>query len=100
MGDKEAAKAAKDEGNKEFQAENYENAIRKYDEAIRLDPDEVQYPANRAMVHLKMKKWKEAEEDCDAALAINPDFGKVSFIFICYIPYIYGSECPPLKEGY
>ena len=77
MVDKEAAKAAKDEGNKEFQANNFENAINCYSEAIQLDPEEVQYPSNRAMVYLKMEKWKEAEDDCNTALTINPEFGKV-----------------------
>ena len=78
MGDKEAAKAAKHQGNKEFKADNFEAAIECYDKAIKLDPEEVQYPANRAMVHLKMEKWEEAEKDCDAALVIDPEFGKVS----------------------
>ena len=30
------------------------------------------------MVNLKMEKWEEAEKDCDAALVIDPEFGKVS----------------------
>ena len=77
MVDKERAKAAKDEGNKEFQADNFESAIKCYSEAIQLDPEEVQYPTNRAMVYLKMEKWKEAEDDCNTALTIDPDYGKV-----------------------
>merc|ERR1719474_1540136 len=34
------------------------------------------YPANRAMVYLKMQKWEEAEKDCSTALDINPKYAK------------------------
>ena len=77
MPDKAAAKVSKDAGNVEFKAGRYENAIKCYDTAIELDPDEVMYPANRAMVYLKMQKWEEAEKDCCTALEINPKYAKV-----------------------
>ena len=77
MTDKAAAKVSKDAGNVEFKAGRYDNAIKCYDKAIELDAGEVMYPANRAMVLLKMKKWEEAEKDCTAALEIDPKYTKV-----------------------
>ena len=34
------------------------------------------YPANRAMANLKLKNWKEAEEDCTRALRHDPTYEK------------------------
>ena len=79
MPDKAAAKVSKDAGNVEFKAGRYENAVKCYDTAIELDPEEAMYPSNRAMVFLKMSKWNEAEEDCTAALKIDPKLAKVHF---------------------
>ena len=77
MPDKAGAKVAKDAGNVEFKAGRYENAIKCYDSAIELDPEEAMYPANRAMVYLKMKKWAEAESDCSTAIGLDPKSAKV-----------------------
>ena len=77
MPDKAAAKISKDAGNVEFKAGRYDNAIKCYDTAIEMDPEEAMYPSNRAMVYLKMKKWEEAEKDCTAALEIDPKYTKV-----------------------
>ena len=46
-------------------------------QCIELDPEEVIYPANRANVYLRMKKWSEAEADCTNALKMNPKHPKV-----------------------
>ena len=78
MTDKAGAKKAMADANVEFKAGKYEAALEKYDEAVKLDPGEVMYVANRANVYLKMKKWKEAEEDCTAALKINENYAKVN----------------------
>ena len=37
------------------------------------------YPANRAMANLKLKNWKEAEEDCTRALRHDPTYEKALF---------------------
>ena len=84
MGDKAGAKKAMAEANVEFKAGNYSAAASLYSKAVELDPGEVTYPANRANVYLKMKKWEEAEKDCDDALKINPKFAKV--INLTYSP--------------
>ena len=79
MGDKAAAKKMMSEANTEFKAGKLESALEKYTKAIELDPKEVMYPANRANIYLKMKKWKEAEDDCKDALKINNNYAKVKF---------------------
>ena len=78
MGDKEAAKKAMNAANVDFKAKNFEGALEKYTEAIKLDPDESTYPSNRANVYLKLKKWKEAETDATTALKMKPNHAKVN----------------------
>ena len=80
MGDKAAAKKLMSEANTDYKSGKYDPAIEKYTKAIELDPKEVMYPANRAMVYLKMKKWTEAEEDCTSALKINNKYAKVFIV--------------------
>ena len=77
MTDKAAAKKSMSDANVDFKAGNYAGSLEKYTKAIELDPGEVMYPANRANVHLKMKNWAEAENDCTSALKINPKYAKV-----------------------
>ena len=77
MGDKAAAKKMMAEANAEYKAGKLESALEKYSKAMELDPKEVMYPANRANIYLKMKKWKEAEKDCTDALKINNNYAKV-----------------------
>ena len=79
MGDKAAAKKAMSEANTAFKAKKYEESIEKYTKAVELDPKDATYPANRANVYLKMQKWTEAEQDCDAALKIKKDHAKVAY---------------------
>ena len=44
---------------------------------MKLDPSEDVYPANRANVYLKMKRWEEAEKDCTEAIKLDPKASKV-----------------------
>ena len=83
MGDKAAAKKAMSEANVDFKAGKYEGSIEKYTKAMELDPKEVMYPANRANVYIKMKKWEEAEKDCTDALKINSNYAKVVKCLSC-----------------
>ena len=54
-------------------------------QAMKLDPGEDVYPANRANVYLKMKKWEEAETDCTDAIKLDPKASKVVRDFSCNI---------------
>lgn len=60
-------------------------------QAMKLDPGEDIYPANRANVYLKMKKWEEAETDCTEAVKLDPKASKVATDFLIGI-YLYLSR--------
>ena len=92
MGDKKAASAAKNSGNAgnaNFKKGAYEEALANYSTAIQLDPANVMYPANKAMVHLKMEKWEEAEQDCDQAIEMDDKYAKVKLLHIWSDIYIF-----------
>ncbi len=41
---------------------------------------------NRAVAYIKLKKFKEALQDCEQALAINPQFAKAHLrAYACYV---------------
>ena len=82
MGDKKEAVAAKDAGNAAFKKGDYEAALVSYETAIKLEPDNAVYIANKAMVHLKMKNWEQAETDCNQAVELDAKYAKVKLIFI------------------
>ena len=75
----------KDQGNIEFKAGNYDNAIRYYTESIEIDHGHkslvsVLY-ANRAIIFAKLKKYREAIADCDKSIEANEKYSKVPFSF-------------------
>ena len=83
----------KDQGNIEFKARNYDDAIRYYTESIEMDHGHkslvsVLY-ANRAIVLVKLKKYREAIADCDKSIEANEKYVKVPFLFISYISNTY-----------
>eukprot|EP00899_Mesostigma_viride_P019857 jgi/Mesvir1/27873/Mv20060-RA.1 len=66
------AEEAKEKGNVAFKAGNYAEAVQHYTKALRLGGgDSGVYLSNRAMAHLKLGNFKEAEEDCTAALKLD-----------------------------
>ncbi|KAG2446713.1 hypothetical protein HYH02_008278 [Chlamydomonas schloesseri] len=62
-------------GNDLFKAGEYDSAYECYSRSVELQPTCLGH-ANRAMALLKMKRWKEAVDDCDAALALDPLYVK------------------------
>ncbi|KJE92742.1 hypothetical protein CAOG_03651 [Capsaspora owczarzaki ATCC 30864] len=75
-----AANKLKNEGNKLFNASNYTEAIAKYTQAIELCPatekERAKFYCNRAACHAKQSAHALVIEDCNAALAIDPAYGK------------------------
>lgn len=69
------AAALKDQGNKLFQAQYYDDAISCYSQSIDAHPTAVAY-ANRAIAFLKLARPLEAEADCTAALQLDPSYVK------------------------
>ncbi len=52
-----------------------------YSRSLALDARSVNSWANRAMVELKLCEWAEAEEDCSAALRLDPACVKVGVLW-------------------
>ncbi|WCJ43057.1 Tetratricopeptide repeat (TPR)-like superfamily protein [Euphorbia peplus] len=69
------ATSEKELGNEYFKQKKYKEAIECYSRSIALSPTAVAY-ANRAMAYLKIKKFREAEDDCTEALNLDDRYIK------------------------
>ena len=67
-----ASEALRLQGNEAFSAARYEEAVGLYTDALGHTPRSAVLYANRALALLKLHAHAEAEEDCDAALLIEP----------------------------
>lgn len=66
-------------GNNAISSKNYEGAVQLYTEALELSPDGPQshvYYCNRAAAHCHLNNYIEAVEDCQASVALVPDYVK------------------------
>ncbi|KAG7470083.1 hypothetical protein MATL_G00135580 [Megalops atlanticus] len=75
----EAAKRAearftslKQEGNDCVKRGQFQEAVEKYSECLKLKPDECAVYTNRALCYLKLELFGEAKQDCDTALHMEP----------------------------
>ncbi|KAL3157883.1 hypothetical protein ABBQ32_012294 [Trebouxia sp. C0010 RCD-2024] len=70
----------RDEGNKHFGAKDYAKALESYDKALKLIPathqDKPLLHSNKAACHMMAKKYKEATNECTAALEVAPGYHK------------------------
>ncbi|KAF7773121.1 hypothetical protein Agabi119p4_5288 [Agaricus bisporus var. burnettii] len=62
------AEKEKEKGNTAFRKGNFEDAIKYYEAAYRIDPEIPHYQLNLAAAHLKLTNWLEAEKACTKAL--------------------------------
>lgn len=69
------ATSEKDLGNEYFKQRKFNEAIDCYSRSIALSPTAVAY-ANRAMAYLKIRRFKEAEDDCTEALNLDDRYIK------------------------
>ncbi|XP_038108091.1 E3 ubiquitin-protein ligase CHIP isoform X2 [Culex quinquefasciatus] len=69
----------KDQGNRMFSARKYEDAINLYTKAIIKNPTNATYFTNRALCHIKMKRWDSSCTDCRRALDMDPNLVKGHF---------------------
>lgn len=69
------ATSEKDLGNEYFKQRKFNEAIECYSRSIALSPTAVAY-ANRAMAYLKIRRFKEAEDDCTEALNLDDRYIK------------------------
>ncbi|XP_063697381.1 E3 ubiquitin-protein ligase CHIP [Culicoides brevitarsis] len=69
----------KDQGNRLFSARKYEEAVNCYTKAIIKNPTNGTYFTNRALCHIKMKRWESACQDCRKALEMDQNLIKGHF---------------------
>ena len=69
----------KAQGNALFGEGRYTAAIECYNTCQILQPNDPLPLSNRAQCHLKLRRWREAINDCDAALHIDPSHLKTLF---------------------
>lgn len=65
----------KERGNKLFKENNFIEAIKEYNESIKLNPNDPILYSNRAACYIKLKEYQLAIQDCDKSIQIKPDFG-------------------------
>ena len=78
------AEEAKERGNERFRLQRWEAAAREYSSAVQLSrlprfqrPDlAAVYLSNRAACYIRLERYEEAVEDCEAALELNSKFWK------------------------
>ncbi|XP_035914655.1 E3 ubiquitin-protein ligase CHIP [Anopheles maculipalpis] len=69
----------KDQGNRLFSARKYDDAVNLYTKAIIKNSTNATYFTNRALCHIKMKRWETACSDCRRALDMDPNLVKGHF---------------------
>uniref|UniRef100_A0A665TTK8 Sperm associated antigen 1 n=1 Tax=Echeneis naucrates TaxID=173247 RepID=A0A665TTK8_ECHNA len=62
----------KQEGNEFVKKGQYQDALGKYTECLKLKPEECAIYTNRALCYLKLERFTEAKQDCDSALKLEP----------------------------
>ncbi|XP_027573306.1 sperm-associated antigen 1 isoform X1 [Pipra filicauda] len=67
----EKFKRLKNEGNDFVKMGEYDEAINKYSECMKLNAEECTVYTNRALCYLKLYKYEEAKQDCDHVLQIE-----------------------------
>lgn len=70
------AEAAKDLGNTQYKAGQYDAALASYSKAIELCPDLAAYYGNRAAAALMKRQYKLAVQDCLQATKLNGSFAR------------------------
>lgn len=69
--DEKMFKTLKEEGNQYVKDKNYEDALSKYSECLKINNKECAIYTNRALCYLKLGQFEEAKQDCDQALQID-----------------------------
>lgn len=68
--------AAKQRGNEFFQAGNWPKAVHEYSDAIKRDPENAIYYANRGAAYTKLMEYGLAMQDCDKSLMLDENYVK------------------------
>ncbi|XP_039763268.1 dnaJ homolog subfamily C member 7 [Pararge aegeria] len=70
------AEEKKESGNHYYKVQNYKDALTKYEEAIKLCPENAAYYGNRAACYMMLAMYKKALEDSQKAVALDPTYTK------------------------
>ena len=74
--EQQQAEAAKDLGNTQYKAAQYDAALQSYSKAIELCPETAAYYGNRAAAALMKRQYKLAVQDCLQATKLNEAFAR------------------------
>ena len=65
-----SADELKNQGNKAFQAKDYDKAIELFSEALKIDPDNFVLWSNRSAAKAGKKQWASALEDAEQVCSL------------------------------
>mmetsp|Transcript_5502 Transcript_5502/g.8662 ORF Transcript_5502/g.8662 Transcript_5502/m.8662 type:complete len:586 (-) Transcript_5502:111-1868(-) len=71
-----SAEAFKEQGNQQFRARAYNQAIKMYSKAISLAPDMFHVLANRSAAYMQIERFDDALADARASIKLNPNYTK------------------------
>ncbi|XP_051921538.1 sperm-associated antigen 1-like [Hippocampus zosterae] len=69
----------KQDGNTFVKNGQYQDALGKYSDCLQIKPEECAIYTNRALCYLKLERFAEAKQDCDAALKLEPSNKKAFY---------------------
>ncbi|XP_067124872.1 stress-induced-phosphoprotein 1-like [Centruroides vittatus] len=69
--EKKKALKEKEAGNAAYKKKDFETALQHYDEAIKLDPNDMTFYTNKAAVYFEKKEYETCIEQCEKAIDIG-----------------------------
>lgn len=69
--EKKKALEEKEAGNKAYKKKDFATALQHYDEAIKLDPNDMTFHTNKAAVYFEQKEYETCIKECEKAIDIG-----------------------------